>query len=457
MTAPTNMSQEITEKITSHLGDGVVEQSQEVLARHQLCGVSPSVLVEPTTPEQVAGVLALAHQEGWHVVPWGSGQGMANGRPPRQYDIALSVNKLKQIIDYDQENLTLTAEAGATLSAANQAIASGHQFLPLGWSDDSATLGGLISSNPLPPKRLLYGDPRDLLLGIRVALPDGRLVRYGRKVIKNVAGYDMNKLFLGSQGMMGVIVEVTCKLFALPDEEAIVVAGFSGQEQATRAAGELLASKLLPAYVYLLDGPSAHAFCSAQPIANLEAKVLLVAGFDGRSVTLRRQRSDSTALCQRHGATHLETLSTLSPGARRVMAGQPANFTGHQATEVFVRLGMPTGALLNWMNRLPEDTSMLQPTGFAINYGAGCLRVSFPAAVEEKKLAGWLAKTRTELAQQGGFAVVEQAPANIFEQISPWETTGAMEVMRRLQIHFDPNGVMCPERFLSAGASDQER
>ena len=146
------------------------------------------------------------------MVPWGCGTQMHLGPPPADYDVALSLQHLNRVLAYDSANLTLTAEAGLALREAYRLTVADRQFLPLGYPGSAASLGGLLATNTSGVKRLRYGGMRDLLLGIRVALPEGELLRYGGRVVKNVAGYDLCKLYIGSLGAFGVVTEATFRL-----------------------------------------------------------------------------------------------------------------------------------------------------------------------------------------------------------------------------------------------------
>src|SRR5262249_26296696 len=141
----------------------------------------------------------------------------------------------QRISEYDAANFILTAEAGVPFSHVARLVAVHMQTLPLQYPFSRATLGGIIATNADNPKRLLYGGVRDLLLGMRIALPSGEIAHFGGKVVKNVAGYDMCKLFLGSFGALGVILEATFKLYAIPERDETLLAVFSSLPQAATA------------------------------------------------------------------------------------------------------------------------------------------------------------------------------------------------------------------------------
>lgn len=427
----------------------------------------PLAVCTPETPQQAAQALALAHAAGWGVVPWGAGLDMAAGRAPSRYHLALSLARLARVSEHDAENLTVTALAGLSLAETNRQLRARHQFLALGWDDEAHTLGGLIAVNRPVPRRLLYGDIRDQLLGLTVATPDGRLVRYGRKVIKNVAGYDMNKLYTGSAGMLGVIVDVTFKLFALPDESAVAVAcfdaprsggaaagqaaagqGAAGQVAALTAAAELYRSALAPACLVLLDGPGARAGVGASAAGESSALTWLCAGFEGRAVGVRRQTADALALMARHGGADGHVMPRLSPAARQGLQA-PASAPG----AILLRGGVAPGRL-GWLagevRRLAEAGGMA--LALAADYGGGVLRCGLSGGLaggDAAQLTAGLQRLRTLLEAERGYLRIERAPAVLLEQLGAWgELGGEARLMRVLRRQMDPQEILVPGRFL---------
>src|SRR5262249_20057552 len=271
------------------------------LATHAIDGRQPRFVVQPETTAQAAEILALAGRERFAVVPWGQGTQMHLGQTPTRYDLALSLVRLTRVVDYDSTNFTLIAEAGMPLSEVYRLTTLQQQFLPLGYAGTAASLGGLLVTNTSGVKRLRYGGVRDLLLGVRVALPDGALAHFGGRVVKNVAGYDMNKLFIGSLGAFGVVLETTYRLAALPEDDGMLAVAFPPLTQATAAAAALRATPLLPSALWLLHTDVAEAWAAALPLTVQAPQVVLLLNYDGIHESVARQIRDSRALCQRHG------------------------------------------------------------------------------------------------------------------------------------------------------------
>lgn len=188
-------------------------------ARYALGGRAPARALRPADREEVAEAVRAAGRDGLAVVPWGAGVALAHEPAPDRYDLALDLSGLNRIVEYDPEDLTLTAECGITVAALGAALAARHQELPLEAAHaDRATLGGLLASDTSASRRLRFGAPHDRILGARYVLADGTLVRSGGKVVKNVAGYATHRLLCGSRGGLAVIVEASLKLAPAPEE-----------------------------------------------------------------------------------------------------------------------------------------------------------------------------------------------------------------------------------------------
>jgi len=183
-------------------------------------GSGPKRTERPRSAEDLAELLRSAAEAGQAVIPVGGGRAIGLGDPPERFDLALETGGLDRIIEHSQADLTASVEAGVTLEELNAELGRAGQFLPLDpFNAPGHTVGGALAAGLSGPLRLRYGTPRDFVIGLRVALPDGRLASSGGRVVKNVSGYDMNKLHLGALGCLGVIVAASFKVFPRPLHE----------------------------------------------------------------------------------------------------------------------------------------------------------------------------------------------------------------------------------------------
>ena len=417
-------------------------------------GVVPGLVVRPGTQDEVSKVLAACADANAAVVPWGGGTVMGLGNRPRRADVAMTLDRLDRIVEFDAANLCVTVEAGVKLAALEATLAEKKEILPLDPpADAKVTAGGLVAANLSGPFRLLYGTARDWVLGMRVALPDGERVHCGGKVIKNVSGYDMNKLFIGSLGTLGIITEVTFKLLPLPATRAGVVGLFPDLAQATGVVRKTLESVLLPEALELLD-PEAVTLLA--PRLGLEAPAGaygLAVALAGSRDTVERQVRDFSSLFRDAGGR-----VTPLPDGRTVLAWDAIrNVFGFlpvpPSARVLCKIAVPisrTGELFATACALGRRHGW--PGAVTAHAGSGVVWACYlvgPKAPPEEVLADVLEGLRREAEHAEGSLVVQDAPGSLKARVDAWgKARDGFDVMKRLKAEFDPRGVCNPGRFL---------
>jgi glycolate oxidase FAD binding subunit len=411
-------------------------------------------VVQPETVEQAVAILALAGRERLAVVPWGQGTQMHLGGVPRRYDVALSLAGLQRVVAYDAANFTIIAEAGLPLRQVYRVSLPERQFLPLGFPGTSASLGGLLVTNTSGVKRARYGGVRDLLLGLRVALPDGSCVRFGGRVVKNVAGYDMNKLYVGSLGAFGVVLETCYRLATLPEDDQALAVVFPSLAQAVAAAAAIQASPLQPALVLLLSADVARTL--SLPFAVAADQVALLLNFDGLHEAVARQLRDSRAYCQSSGAqdaariagTALLTLWERLDGWRA--ASDPAD-----PSRLQVRLGVLPSRLETALDQLLRPQRLFPQGGrWCADYVHGQITAHLPLAIPEGREIGsdvrnWLSQLRQHVRGWHGYCEVTYAPAALRPQLDMWGDLPGATLLRRYKQQFDPRAILNPGRYVA--------
>ena len=417
-------------------------------------GMVPGLVVGPGTQEEVSSVLAVCAEASAAVVPWGGGAAMGLGNPPRRADVVVSLGRLDRIVELDAANLCVTVEAGVKLAALQVALGQKREILPVDPPADSkVTMGGLVAANQSGPSRLLYGTARDWVLGMRVALAGGERIHCGGKVIKNVSGYDMNKLFIGSLGTLGIITEVTCKLLPLPAMRAGVVGLFPDLAQATDVVRQTLESVLLPEALDLLD---ADAVTLVAPRLGLEAPAgacgVAVAVVGGRETVERQVREFSTLF--RDGAGRAMPLAD----GRSVLAWDTIrNIFGllpaPPAVRVLCKIAVPIGRtrdLFVAAGALGRRHGL--PVTVVAHAGSGIVWACYllgPTAPPEVALADALEALRREAEDAEGSLVLWDAPASLKARLDAWgKPRDGFGVMKRLKEEFDPRGLCSPGRFV---------
>jgi glycolate oxidase FAD binding subunit len=219
-------------------------------------GITPVAVTVPRDATELAGALASATRARQATVISGGGTKLAWGRTPSQLDLLVSTAKLNRLVAHRYGDLTATIEAGAALADVNRQLAEHGQWLPIDSAFDAATIGGIVATNDSGPLRHRFGTPRDLLIGVTLALADGRLVKAGGTVVKNVAGYDLGRLMSGSFGALAGLVTATFKLSPLPAASGTIGVLYRDADALGRDAQLLASNQFEMTALEVLSGPA---------------------------------------------------------------------------------------------------------------------------------------------------------------------------------------------------------
>lgn len=412
-------------------------------------GRTPCAVVFPGTADEVARVVGAAGARGVPIIPWGGGTQMALGAPPREGALVVVTRRLARLVEHEPGDLTATAEAGITMDALQAALGARGQWLPLDPpAPAQATLGGVLAANASGPRRHLYGTARDLVIGLRVVGADGAVVRPGGKVMKNVAGYDLAKLYIGARGTLGLIVEVTVKLRPRPEADRACWATFSGVEPAAMAGAAILASDLFPSAVELLDAGAVTALVAEMGLPGAGRGGLLL-GFDGLPVTVAWQLDAAARQLTDAGATTVTPLDDAA--ALAVVRDLPLRVATPLAVARVSVLPAHAGGYLETAAHLVGPRG-LRPVSVA-HAGEGAITIVLTAAPgsapDVAGIGGALAALREAAQTVGGALVVEVAPLGVKEAVPVWEPPGAAaRLMQGIKARLDPAGLMNPGRFV---------
>jgi len=444
-------------KLREIVGEPHVLHDPDKLKAYALDGKKPKAIVSPETIDQVSKVVAYADEQHLTIIPRGNGTKMGIGGIPKKIDIILSTSRLNRITDSDCENLTLSAESGITLSEVQKSLAKVGKgyFLPLDPPfTDRATLGGIVATNSNGPKRLLYGTARDLIIGTKAVFPNGDVVVSGGKTVKNVSGYDMCKLLIGSYGTLGVLCEMTFKLLPLPELEATLLLSFETIEEADGFVRELRGSQLIPSSIEILNAMAAQKM--KYPVSmRTNGNYLVAAGVEGVVESIDRQVSEMSEMGKKYGLLEAVTLDSEK----------------HQAFWVAIR-DFPYGLTQEYPNAIClKSNFLISKSGEMIGsyekgakeFGIDCALVChcgngilYSYILAGKKLRPkigsfieLIGKLTSEAVKNGGNVVVESSPLLIKKQVNVWgESRGDYMVMRRLKEQMDPAGILNRGRFV---------
>ncbi len=250
------MRDEISEKLTSIIGeDWVIEDFEKIegyLYDETPRPASPKatedvIVVKPENSGAISKVMKLANEEEVPVIPRGAGTGLCGAAIPTEPSIILSLERLNEIIDLDEDNLMVTCEAGVPLESLFEAVdETDHLFFPPHPGDEGAQVGGLVVENAGGARAVKYGVMRNYVKGIKVVLPTGEEIQLGGKVLKNNTGYDLMHLLMGSEGTLGIITEVTLRLYPEAKENATLLVPFENRHDAMSAVPKVLKEGHVP-------------------------------------------------------------------------------------------------------------------------------------------------------------------------------------------------------------------
>jgi len=415
----------------------------DALARYRLGAASAEAAVLPGDEQAVSRVLRLAWEQGLAVVPWGAGTHQSIGYRPVRYDLALDLRRLNRLLEHEPADMTATAQAGIRMADLQRGLGEQGQFLPLDAPRaEGASLGGLLASGLAGTLRGRYGTARDLVLGVRMAHADGTITKAGAKVVKNATGYDVTKLYLGSHGTLGIILEATFRVYSRPAAEQAWWFPVVDLETGQALANRILTSHLVPNRVELLDGSAGRACRSPT-----DGPSLLVS-ISGIPKALQAQAGDMARLAEESGTSPREipaperTWATVGdfPWVTQGIAG-----TGLQATW---RGGVPPADCATGMRAVGEAIKPQAEAAIAASVAHGALRGQLRAETVEA-LTRSLTASRNALAALGGYLVVLDAPEVVRHHVDVWgPPPDGFGAMKRLKAEFDPKGILNPGRFV---------
>jgi glycolate oxidase len=264
----------------------------------------PGCVVFVTTTEQIAGVLKLANATRTPLVTRGSGTGLSGGSLPSPDCIVMCTAKMNRILEVDRANLTMLVEPGVTtLQVADAAAAVGLFYPPDPGSMKISTIGGNVAENSGGLRGLKYGITRNYVMGLEVVLPDGEVLFTGNKCVKDVAGYSLKDLFIGSEGTLGVMTKVLLKLIPKPAAKKTMVATFSAMDAAAQTVSDIIAAQIIPCTLEFLDRTTIHCVEDFAKVGlPLDCEALLLMETDGHPAAVDEEAAKMAELAKQNGA-----------------------------------------------------------------------------------------------------------------------------------------------------------
>ncbi|MGA3352605.1 MAG: FAD-binding oxidoreductase [Acidimicrobiales bacterium] len=383
-------------------------------------GVQASYLAKPREAQELVELMREAAEREETVVARGGGTKLDWGLPPSRADLLVDLSEMNHVLEHSAGDLIVRTEPGVRLSELQTLLARSGQRLAIDEVVPGSTIGGVVATGLCGPLRLAYGCVRDLLIGVRVVRADGVSAKSGGKVVKNVAGYDLGKLYTGSYGTLGIVTEAVFRLHPVPESRAWVTTEVSSDDEVVRAIAAVTSSRIVPAALEI-DRPATG--------APTELSVLV----EGVAVGVERRGEEVARL--------LGGEVTISPSPPSWWAALPGATTVKIATTV---------------SELPAVLSAIGERGSSRgaepslrgSAALGLLYVGLAMEAEPKAVAAFVTDMRVMCERVGGSAIVLRAPARVKEAVEVWGPVGSIDLMRRVKDNFDPTHRLAPGRFV---------
>ncbi|MEA5574231.1 FAD-binding oxidoreductase [Calothrix sp. UHCC 0171] len=417
--------------------DMEIAAGQRIRNAFSISAKLPSCIVYPQSQAQLGEVITLANQKQLRVLICGSASKLDWGGSASEIDVVICTKKINQLIEHAVGDLTVTVEAGMKFADLQKILAKTNQFLAIDpTSPAEATIGGIIATADTGSLRQRYGSDRDQLLGITFVRPDGEIVKAGGRVVKNVAGYDLMKLFTGSYGTLGVITQATFRLYPMQETSGTVV--LTGTRELIQQAADILrGSALTPTKADLLSAPLVSQLGLGKGLG-------LITCFESIGESVKEQSHRLVEVGEKLGLS-ASIYSADDEVNLWERLKQLIQFSGETATGessiILCKVGlMPTVAT--------ELLNQVEMGLIHMSSGLGMLR--FVCDVEvESKVINKLEKLRFFCQENNGFLTILAAPTIVKQKLDVWGYAGnSLSLMRRIKQQFDPNNILNPGRFV---------
>ncbi len=442
----------IASRLEQALGSDCVSSLPADCAAAAVDGVAPAVVVNPASDEQAAEVVRLAAAEKLAVIPMGARTKLGIGAPPARFDIALCTKRLNQIAHYDPGDLTLSVGAGMTLLALDETLKAQNQFLPLAVPFfDSSTVGGAIASGVDAPLRQFYGTARDFVIGAEFVTGEGALAKSGGRVVKNVTGYDLHKLLIGSLGTLAVITRVNFRTFPIPPHRRGFLAAFPAAEGAIALRNRISSSPLTPSSVEILS-PECVRILFGEKLSSFSPELwVLCVSYEGAEPVVNRYSRELAGLAGAAGAAATLDLDDAAHGpVWQQLCDAITAFLAASASAVIFRISVLPGRFAELFAAFQSAARQHSVPHALLGRGSGTiyLALSPPESGSLDALAKIGEHVFQMVAAAGGHAMLPWCPAALKRSLSVWGPARPdAHLMRRVKNVFDPAGILAPGRY----------
>ncbi|MEY2429501.1 MAG: glycolate oxidase [Verrucomicrobiota bacterium] len=424
----------------------------------------PGCVVLATALEQVSAILKLANESKTAVVTRGSGTGLSGGSLPSPDCIILCLVKMDKILELDRANLTMMVEAGVTtLQVADAAAAAGLFYPPDPGSMKISTIGGNVAENSGGLRGLKYGVTRNFVMGMEVVLPNGEVLWTGNKCVKDVAGYSLKDLFIGSEGTLGVITKVLLRLIPKPQAKKTMVATFAQMDQAAQTVSDIIAAQIIPCTLEFLDRTTIHCVEDYAKVGlPLDCEALLLMETDGHPAAVAEEAAKMEGLARKNSALQVrvakdETEATNLAAARRSAFSALARVAPTTILEDATVPRSELAGMIRFVAAVAQKHRLR--IGTFGHMGDGNLHPTFLTDERNKEEMHRVEEAFKEIFDEairlGGTITGEHGIGLAKKSFLPkFAGDAQMRVMRELRRALDPNGILNPGKMFDPGSAE---
>jgi glycolate oxidase FAD binding subunit len=439
---------EALEEIINIAGKDYIISLTEELYPYSVDTKKPDLVVFPGTIEEISEIMKAASSSTLSIIPWGGGTKIGFGRTPNNVDVIICTSRLNRTLEHEAGDLVATAEVGAQLKGFQAVLKEKNQFLAIDppHEKSGATLGGIIATNDSGPRRLRFGTMRESLIGIKVVRPDGCLVKGGGKVVKNVAGYDLPKLYVGSLGTLGLIVEATFRLYSIPEISKTFLLSCPALNTYKEMALSLLNSSVAPTSLEVLNPPLLSAISDKLNL-NLKHDMYAIAvRLEGVEKAVREQTLELKRISGKKNGEVILLESYLEENLWEEIREFPWRISGDNRTVCKASVLITDVEIL-----LQASEELARKSGLKIYLsgqgGTGVIITAFEGKISSTVEA--IKSLRALVYSLKGALVIKEAPPSVKSQVDVWGEIGtSLRVMERMKSLFDPDCILNPGRFI---------
>jgi glycolate oxidase len=445
------------------VGTENVFDSQEALIAYSYDATAmnprlPLAAVRPSSSEEISQIVKLANEEKFSIVPRGSGTGLSGGALPLENSVVLLTNHWNRILEIDQENLTVTVEPGVITANLHQAVEKlGLLYPPDPGSASICTLGGNVAENSGGLRGLKYGVTKNYVMGLEVVLPTAEILRTGGKSVKDVAGYNLKDVLIGSEGTLGIFTKILLRLIPKPETFKTMLAFYSSMDDAAKTVSAIIAAKITPAMLEFLDNTTIKCVEDYTHLGlPTDAKAMLLIEVDGRKAVVDEDAILIQEICGKHNATAIRVAQNEQESVKLKVARRAAftSLARVKPTTIMEDVAVPRADLARLVARINEigkkNDVLIGNFGHA---GDGNLHPNYLTDERDKKAFARAEKTVFEVEEAAielGGTITGEHGVGLYKKPLLEKMVGSPSItmMRTLKQMMDPNNILNPGKII---------